>query len=181
MPVILAALLCAGSLVGGTLAYFTDSEEVHNVITSGKIDIALHEWADEEHTKPFPTDGLTGVMPGDQVTKIVQVENICPYPAFIRVKVETRLHTSAGEALPEAMGLDINTEDWLMAADGYYYYTEALPGGETTAPLFTRVMFNPAMDNRYQGCSAEIDVTAYAVQSRNNGESPQTAAGWPEG
>lgn len=177
----LAILLCLGSLAGGTLAYFTDSEEAHNVITSGKIDIALREWADDAHTKPYPGDTLEGAMPGDTVTKIVQVENICAHPAFIRVKVALELRSAEDEVLPEAISLDINETDWFLGEDGYYYYKEALPAGKTTEPLFTRAEFDAAMDNRYRGCTAKIDVTAYAVQSQNNGESPQIAAGWPEG
>jgi len=36
------------------------------------------------------------------------------------------------------------------------------------------------MDNLYQGCKAEIDVFAQAVQVANNGASALEAAGWPE-
>ena len=60
--VILAALTAAG-----TLAYYTDSARTHNVITSGKVNIDLLEWADEERTKPFKDK--QGVMPGTKVTK----------------------------------------------------------------------------------------------------------------
>lgn len=175
-----AALLCLGALAGGTTAYFTDSEATYNVITSGKIDIALQEWADAERTQPFPEQALTGVMPGDTVTKIVQVENICAQPAFIRVKVDTQLLTQDGTELPNAIGLDLNERDWITGQDGYYYYRTILDGHALTQPLFTAVHFDAQMDNRYQGCSVRIGVTAYATQSRNNGTDPLLAAGWPE-
>ena len=35
------------------------------------------------------------------------------------------------------------------------------------------------MGNEYQNASAHVKVTAYAVQSANNGDSPQAAKGWP--
>ena len=87
--VILAALTAAG-----TLAYYTDSARTHNVITSGKVNIALHEWADKERKLPFKDK--TGVMPGTKVTKIVEVENTGTGAAFVRLRVETEVLSAEG-------------------------------------------------------------------------------------
>ena len=87
--VILAALTAAG-----TLAYYTDSARTHNVITSGKVNIALHEWADKKHKEPFRDK--TGVMPGTKVTKIVEVENTGTGAAFVRLRVETEVLSAEG-------------------------------------------------------------------------------------
>ena len=48
-----------------------------------------------------------------------------------------------------------------------------------TVPLFTAVTFAAEMGNEYQNAAAHVKVIAYAVQSANNGDSPQAAKGWP--
>ena len=67
--------ICLSLLGFGTMAYFTSEDTTHNVITSGGVNIDIQEWADKEKTVPFPEDGVTGVMPGTDVTKIVEVKN----------------------------------------------------------------------------------------------------------
>ena len=172
MLVILAALTAAG-----TLAYYTDSARTHNVITSGKVNIALHEWADKEHNKPFKDK--TGVMPGTKVTKIVEVENTGTGAAFVRLRVETEVLSAEGQKMdPQHVRLDFNQTDWIYQ-DGYYYYARSLQPGETTVPLFTSVTFAAEMDNTSQNATAHVNVSAYAVQSANNGDDPLNAEGWP--
>ena len=64
---ILSALaLLAALFAAGTIAYFTAEGQAHNVITTGGVDIAVQEWADEDKTQPFQDP--TGVMPGTTVT-----------------------------------------------------------------------------------------------------------------
>ena len=172
MLVILAALTAAG-----TLAYYTDSARTHNVITSGKVNIALHEWADKEHNKPFKDK--TGVMPGTKVTKIVEVENTGTGAAFVRLRVETEVLSAEGQKMdPQHVRLDFNQTDWIYQ-DGYYYYNRPLEPGKTTVPLFTAVTFAAEMGNTYQNATAHVNVSAYAVQSANNGDDPLNAEGWP--
>ena len=176
-------LMCLSLLAYGTLAYFTAENTAHNVITSGSVGIALREWADEQKTEPFPEDGVSGVMPGTQVTKIVEVENTGASAAYIRVRVETEIALAQGELDQLETGLitlDIDESRWALGSDGFYYYRQALQPGEVTAPLFTAVRFDPGMDDRYQGSSASVTIKAYAVQAANNGESALTAQGWPE-
>ena len=84
-----------------------------------------------------------------------------------------------GEANPDLVELNIDSENWTLGEDGYLYYKTALKPGETTAPIFTTVTFNMEMGNEYQNATAKVDVAAQAVQSANNGESALEAAGWP--
>ena len=163
----------------GTLAYFTDTGSAHNVITTGNVDIELKEWADEARTQPF--EDKTGVMPGTKVTKIVEVKNTGTGAAFLRLYVETEVYSAKGQNMgPKHVSLNFNKTEWTYSeSDGYYYYNRALQPGETTEPLFTTVAFDPLMGNEYQNASAHVKVTAYAVQSANNGDNPQAAKGWP--
>lgn len=177
---ILVAILAAN-----TLAYFTADTKAHNVITSGGVSIELNEWANEARIEKF--EDKTGVMPGAEVTKIVEVENVGTGSAWVRVElsIEVWMGDEYEEGLPaEPVHLmygdtaGCNTTDWTYQ-DGYYYYNKPLAPGETTEPLFTSVAFDDQMGNKYQNSTAHVDVNAYAVQSANNGEDVLSANGWP--
>ena len=141
--VILAALTAAG-----TLAYYTDSARTHNVITSGKVNIALLEWADKEHNKPFKDK--TGVMPGTKVTKIVEVKNTGTGAAFLRLYVEKNVYGANQEPMDtEPVSLNFDNRNWTYSeSEGYYYYNRPLEPGKTTEPLFTAVTFDPLIDRK---------------------------------
>lgn len=176
-------VICLSMMAYGTLAYFRAEDTAHNVITSGEIDIELQEWADAEKTTPFPEDEVSGVMPGTEVTKIVEVKNTGANDAYIRVKVEKEFVLSEGvegETDSGLMKIDFDETYWMLGEDGYYYYKTALEPGAVTEPLFASVNFDTAMGNIYQNSTAKVDVTAYAVQVANNGDSVMDAKGWPE-
>ena len=173
---VLAILLAI--LAANTLAYFTADTTAHNVITTGNVDIALNEWANEERTERF--EKQIDVLPGTEVTKIVEVENIGAGTAWVRVQVVLDVYAEGGKEQlpPDPVTLDFNETDWKYF-DGYYYYNYPLDPGETTEPLFTSVAFDDQMGNEYQNSTAHVDVNAYAVQSANNGEDVLSANGWP--
>ena len=170
---ILVAILAAN-----TLAYFTADTKAHNVITSGGVSIKLNEWANEARTEKF--EDKTGVMPGAEVTKIVEVENVGTGTAWVRVQVVLDVYAEGGKEQlpPDPVTPDFNETDWTYQ-DGYYYDNKPLAPGETTEPLFTSVSFDDQMGNEYQNSTAHVDVNAYAVQSANNGEDVVSANGWP--
>lgn len=177
LTVLAVLALCLGLAATGTWAYFTAQKQVHNVITTGKVDIRLLEWADADRTQPF--EDLTGIMPGMEVTKIAEVKNIGTAPAFIRVQVVVDVYSAEGNALDSApVKLDFNQTDWIYH-EGYYYYNRILNPGETTEPLFTTVSFDVFMGDAYQEGTTYVNVHAGAVQSANNGEDPLQATGWP--
>lgn len=164
-------------LAANTLAYFTADTKAHNVITSGGVSIELKEWANDDRTEPF--EDRTGVMPGAEVTKIVELTNTGTAPVWVRVQVVLDVYSADKEGLdPKYVTLDFNETDWTYF-DGYYYYNRALAPGETTEPLFTMVTFAPTMGNEYQNSTAYVEVKAGAVQSDNNGTDAFSATGWP--
>ena len=169
--------ICIATLAAGTLAYFTSEGKAHNVITTGGVEIAVQEWADEDKQTPF--EDLKGIMPGMTVTKIAEIKNTGASDAWVRVKVEKNIKLQ-GEGTPDTglVELTLNTTDW-TEKDGYYYYKEALKPGEVTAPIFTAVTFKPDMGNEYQNATATVDVVAQAVQTANNGATVMDAQGWP--
>ena len=60
-----------------TLAYYTMIGTATNVVTLGKIELAIHEKTADG--QDFPAEGVY-VIPGDSVSKIVTVENVCGHP-----------------------------------------------------------------------------------------------------
>lgn len=186
--------ICLSLLVGSTWAYFTSSDTAHNVITTGGIGIAIVEKTKSGDTLlDFPAEGMTNIMPGSTVSKIVTVENSGSGEAWIRVKVEPVITNAQGEALPLTIEssnglLPVMTytpgESWLDGGDGYYYYATPLSPGESTAVFFDEVRFAPEMGNAYQHSTAKLTITAQAVQTVNNPK-PDSGnlsdiPGWPE-
>lgn len=62
----LVVALAVAAVVGGTLAYFTDTENATNTFTTGKVDITLNETFSENDAK---------LLPGKNIEKIVNVTN----------------------------------------------------------------------------------------------------------
>ncbi len=177
------------SMLGsGTLAYYSAKAAAHNVITTSGVDITLVEKTRKPDAtlEDFPREGISGVMPGDAISKQVFVENN-EESAWVRLKVTKAIlldgkQTSLDTAL---IGLDINTADWTDGGDGWYYYKTPVDKGGRTTNLFTTVTFSgPAMDNAYQGCAVHLNVQAQAVQSANNALPASgdytKIPGWPE-
>lgn len=180
--VLALVVCCLAMAVTGSLAYYTASEQAHNVITSGSVAIELQELMTDpaDPAALIPFEDAEGVMPGAEISKIVQVENTGSADAWVRISLEKAIAlVGEGEADLSLLVLDLNEEDW-TEQDGYYYYNTALKPGETTTPLFTTVTFAAAMGNEYQNSTATIDVSAQAVQTANNGETALEALGWPE-
>lgn len=171
--------ICLAMLAAETIAYFTADSKAHNVITTGGVQIAVQEWADEERTKPF--ENVTGVMPETTVTKIVEIKNTGVSDAWVRVMVDKKIVLPTGSVTPDASLVELacNTADW-TEKDGYYYYNKVLKPGEVTAPIFTAVTFKADMGNEYQNATATVDVFAQAVQTANNGATVMAAQGWPK-
>lgn len=111
--------ICVSILAGGSLAYNTAEQQVHNVITSNAVDIEIEEW--QERIENIPAgggstdDGLSGggeliqtatwieypsndiaVMPSVTVSKIATVKNN-DAEAYIRAKYEVSIKDKDGK------------------------------------------------------------------------------------
>jgi len=171
----LAAILVT-VLTQPTLAYYTTIGKATNVVTSGGIELKIHEKTADG--SDFPAEGVY-IIPGDIVSKQVSVENVCGHPFYLRVKL---ISGSTNETLSaeDCLKMDINTNDW-TCQDGFYYFNRILEPGETTPALFTQVeIVGSKVDQTHIGSTLSLTVNAYAVQSENNpAEYPWKAAGWP--
>ena len=173
--VALAAIL-ATLLTQPSLAYYTTIGKATNVVTSGNIQLMIHETTADG--SKFPEEGVY-IIPGDIVSKRVSVENVCGHPFYLRVKL---VSSSTNQALSaeDCMKMDIDTQNWTFK-DGYYYFNRILQPGEITPALFTQVeIVGSKVDQTHVGSTLSLTVNAYAVQSENNpADHPWDAAGWP--
>ena len=178
---LIAAIVCCIAMVAaGSLAYFNAQETAKNVITTGALKMALHD--ETTDGKPFPEDGISGVVPATTVDKKVYVENVGNVDMYVRIaldKVITPAKGTQAELDFSNITLDIDSSKW-TEKDGYYYYNRALKPGEKTEPLFTKVSFGAELGNDYMDAKVVIDVDAQAVQSKNNTDSALDAKGWPK-
>lgn len=154
-----------------TLAYFSTTSTARNVITSGKIEVKLVEKTGDatgDLLKLPDFEDVDGVVPGMDVSKIVFVQNTAEESAWVRIKCDVKIEGFTPAQVAEAISLDYDRENWTQGEDGYWYCNDVLEGGALTKPLFTAVTFNTTMGNEYQACTATIDVSAQAVQYKNN-------------
>ncbi len=173
--VIFSVIAILALLGTGSLAYYTAQGTASNIITTGNVQLRIVETSSDGSA--FPAEGVT-IMPGDTVSKILQVENTGGSGMYLRVQLHSYVEGSQLSA-EGCMEIDIDTQYWTLK-DGWYYYNSAIEPGEMTQPLFTGVHFNgDAVDNKYLGKVFALDVSAHAVQSANNGETVWQAAGWP--
>ena len=177
------AVICLSIAAYGTVAYFTANGTATNVVTAGNVAIEIKETAIAEDGGDLVTyEDVTGIVPGTEVSKIVQVENTGDNPAYVRIQVTkdiTLAEGMSGETDTNLIQLDLNMDDW-VEKDGYYYYKYSISADEMTTPLFTSVSFHQEMGNLYQNCRASVTVQAQAVQAENNGSDVLKAAGWPQ-
>lgn len=171
----LAAILIT-VLTQPTLAYYTTIGKATNVVTSGDIQLQIHEKTADG--SDFPEEGVY-VIPGDIVSKQVSVENVCGHPFYLRVKLVSG-STSEALSAEDCLKMNIDTQNWTYQ-DGFYYFNRILQPGEQTPALFTQVeIVGSRVDQSHSGSTLSLTVNAYAVQSENNpADFPWEAAGWP--
>lgn len=159
-----------------TLAFYTTIGKATNVVTSGNIELKIHEKTADG--SDFPKEGVY-IIPGDIVSKQVSVENVCGHPFYLRVKL-VRGSTNQALSAEDCLRMDIDTKNWTYR-DGFYYYNQILEPEQTTPTLFTQVeIVGSKVDQSYVGSALTLTVKAYAVQSENNpAEHPWEASGWP--
>ena len=180
------ALVIVLAILGtGTLAYFATRALVHNVITTGGVNIELEETMLNDKGQEIPFVDQTGAMPGQEISKIVRVTNK-DAEAWIRIQVVETIDEKADSENVIRINYNLGTAptQW-TEKDGWYYYNKPLANGETTEPLFKGVtLAGREMDNKYQNKDIVVSVSAQAVQAANNaipdGGNVTDVKGWPK-
>lgn len=180
-----AAVALVGTLaVGGTLAWFTDTETATNTITTGHVDNEIWEASSSElvpdNSKYSKQDdaGITFTqkfVPMAKVGKHVKVKiNEDSEKAYVRVKVSLPSElTNPGEGIAPAV-IAYNTVDWTKLGD-YYYYNYPVGPGEFTSDLFSSITLPNWGNNMIERKGTEalnIGIQADSIQADNLAELP---------
>lgn len=163
---VVALGLAALVAVGGSLAWFTDTESKTNSLTTGKVDITLTE----EGPDGAAAEGINyeNVMPGDELVKKVTITNV-EEKAYVRLKVTVTGLTQA--QANELTFLDENGKKVALTFDAnnvaYINGTTPLETNDTFVP-FAKVVVPTSWTNSMSKKSFAINVQAQAIQHKNN-------------
>lgn len=190
---VVALLLCVCALVSmGSLAWFTDSDQVTNTLKfatdkDGNVDFSVDVYEFEDGVKTDAGRTYEKLLPGQLVEKTPVIANDGQYNEWIRVKV-TLSDTDVWVALlgtsdpAKASGLifkGFNDKDWEFDSknfdvkDGaktvtFYAYSKAPFAPGQTSALFTGVQIPTTLTNdtaKAMSGAFTIDVHADAIQS----------------
>lgn len=182
----IAVMLVAALVVGGTLAYFTDTKTADNTFTMGNVAITL----DEKNANPDAptgsgrvTENTYNVYPGKIVDKDPTVTNVGSNDAWIRAKIVVKANMeqlnqlglidaandATGEKLAKVFKLGAGwsyTGNVIMGEDGTFtfvmkYADKLAPNAAT--PVFTQVTI-PG-ETVVDSFNFNINVVAEAIQA----------------
>ena len=160
----LIAAFGAVAITGGTLAYFTDTDDATNTFTVGNVDITLTE----PNWEGTGSQDAPEVYPGEALAKDPTVTNDGANPCFVRIKV-TGLD-SLGDAGRITYRTDYTDgklgENWVLHTDGYFYYNKVLAVDATTDALFDQIVMPTGLTNGDAETEHNVVVTAEAVQAQ---------------
>ena len=190
---VMAAAACAMMgvmVIGGTMAYLTDSETATNTFTIGQVKIDLEE---PEYAKLTDTQ-KKNLVPNQIVAKDPQVENTGVNDAIVFLKVEmpkkdvivaekdgtrkttavTELFTMLNTDIDPAADGSTDGKNWVelqgddTGADTnihVYAYKEKLAKDAKTTALFDSIQLQNIIEGQIDTDTENIKVTAYAIQA----------------
>lgn len=151
-------------VIGSVAAYaaMMMNDEKANLFQIGNLQTKVKE----VFTEP------TAIKPDEKVVKKVAVENTGTVNQFIRVMLHPEIHLeSLGSIrlLPSKIGeeifLDLNSTEWKLGEDGYYYYLKSLRPGESnvTKDLFTEVKLKNDLGLEYHNAFISLLIKVEAI------------------
>ena len=190
----LVVCLVAVAIVGGSLAYFTDTKTATNTFTMGDVKIKLDETDVKNPNGDRVTSNEYNVYPGAVVTKDPIVHNVGKNGAYIRATVNVSdwmnlvsayypdfQATFPNDDYKAALNLLVGTlgEGWSVvgveAGDVFTIgqfdakfilkYDGVLAAGDDTTAMFQTVTIPAGIDNANADSFDEVKVVAQAIQA----------------
>lgn len=153
--------LIATLLIGGTLAYFTDSDDATNVITLGKVDGELDEplWDNNN-----PEGEIGNVVPGDEIVKDPTLTLAADSEdAYARFHVT---FTGLTDTQVSELKFYKGSEEVKFDGNGYFYVQEIMEANDTFV-LFDKVVIPTSWDNEMAEKTFNINVVVELIQADN--------------
>lgn len=120
-----AVFLLLGISGGVALAYLSGEDSVMNYMSAAQTEIEIEEEFDPPEE----------IEPGMEIRKSPRVKNMADSPCYVRMNY----YFSDYDAAEFCEELKI-MPGWTLGADGYYYWKDRLLPGESTDPLFEKVV-----------------------------------------
>lgn len=192
--VVTCIVLVAAMVIGGTLAYFTDSKTATNTFTMGNVNIKLDETDIKNPEGDRVTSNAYDVYPGEVVTKDPIVHNTGKNGAYIRATVNVYnwmnlvaayypdfKETFPNDGYKAALNLLVGElgEGWsvvdVVAGDTFTIgqfdakfvlkYDGVLAAGHDTTAMFETVTIPAGIDNANASSFQSVKVVAQAIQA----------------
>lgn len=176
----IAGVLAVGS-IGGSLAWFTSSDSITNPFTTASTDNPSDPNSGIKINEKFDKNEADNTLPGDNVTKQVNVSNTATYDQLIRVKIEKVWKDAEGTEKPDLdkeniiLNFEKNLTDsnnpeegkWIEGSDGYYYYNGIVNPKGQTSNLLESVTLSKDTTNEFKGLNFDVVVASEGVQAAN--------------
>ncbi|ELC8367958.1 hypothetical protein JJB52_12860 [Clostridium perfringens] len=176
----IAGVLAVGS-IGGSLAWFTSSDSVTNQFSTASTDKPSNPNSGIKIHEDFKPEEAKNKLPGDEVTKQVNVINTAKYDQLIRVKIKKVWKDAKGEEKSDLdtkniiLNFENNLTDsnkpeegkWIEGSDGYYYYNGIVNPDGQTANLLESVTLSKDTTNEFKGLKFDVVVDSEGVQAAN--------------
>lgn len=115
VALVMVLALALASMIGGTLAYFTDDEAAVNTFTMGNVKIDLIEKFEDN----------AELIPGKDITKAVTVKNVGHNEAYVRVHIAIPAIVDDGDPSFAAVNNFLHFNfDWDSVKDGQWTWFE---------------------------------------------------------
>lgn len=176
----IAGVLAVGS-IGGSLAWFTSSDSVTNLFSTASTDNPSNPNSGIKINEKFNKEEADNTLPGDNVTKQVNVTNTATYDQLIRVKIKKVWKDAKGvpnnnlDTKNIILNFEKNLTDskdpkegkWIEGSDGYYYYNGIVNPDGQTANLLESVTLSKDTTNEFKGLKFDVVVDSEGVQAAN--------------
>lgn len=176
----IAGVLAVGS-IGGSLAWFTSSDSITNPFSTASTDNPSNPNSGIKINEKFNKEEADNTLPGDKVTKQVNVSNKATYDQLIRVKIKKVWKDAKGNEKSDLdtkniiLNFEKNLTDsnkpeegkWIEGSDGYYYYNGIVNPDGQTANLLESVTLSKDITNEFKGLKFDVIVDSEGVQAAN--------------
>lgn len=176
----IAGVLAVGS-IGGSLAWFTSSDSITNPFSTASTDNPSNPNSGIKINEKFNKEEADNTLPGDTVTKQVNVSNKATYDQLIRVKIKKVWKDAKGNEKSDldTKNINLNFENnltdsnkpeegkWIEGSDGYYYYNGIVNPDGQTANLLESVTLSKDTTNEFKGLKFDVVVDSEGVQAAN--------------
>ena len=176
----IAGVLAVGS-IGGSLAWFTSSDSITNPFSTASTDNPSNPNSGIKINEKFNKEEADNTLPGDTVTKQVNVINKATYDQLIRVKIKKVWKDAKGNEKSDLdtkniiLNFEKNLTDskdpkegkWIEGSDGYYYYNGIVNPDGQTANLLESVTLSKDITNEFKGLKFDVIVDSEGVQAAN--------------